>query len=107
MSMETIIKGGTTMEKDINNAMDIRPYQVESEITSVESKKTTLTGVVCNCGRLNVRKRPSKKSEVLEVINKGALLIIETPNKDKPTWYKVTTEKGTVGHCMAEFIELD
>lgn len=64
-----------------------------------------LMGVV-KPGRLNVRKQPSKDSEVLEVITKNSEVEIDLSDNEDTMFYKVRTKTGVEGYCMKEFISI-
>lgn len=66
----------------------------------------SIIGRVSGCINLNIRKGPSKNSEVIAVVSVGAELIIASNSIDKP-WYHVTTEAGVKGFCMNEYITID
>lgn len=63
-----------------------------------------LKGVVIP-GRLNVRKQPSKDSEVLEVITKNSEVEIGLDG-ETDEFYKVRTKSGVEGYCMKEFVSI-
>lgn len=63
-----------------------------------------LKGVVIP-GRLNVRKQPSKDSEVLEVITRNSEVEIGLDG-ETDEFYKVRTKSGVEGYCMKEFISI-
>lgn len=63
-----------------------------------------LKGIVIP-GRLNVRKQPSKDSEVLEVITKNSEVEFDFDG-ETDTFYKVRTKSGVEGYCMKEFISI-
>lgn len=63
------------------------------------------TGVVVNCGNLNVRQTASIEAAALGQIVCGTSVTIDFNNSTEE-WYKVTTPDGTVGFCMKEFIEV-
>ena len=61
-------------------------------------------GVVCNCEKLNVRSKPTTKSDVVCIIAKGTEVEI---NDDKSTkgFYNVTSKDFT-GFCMKQYISI-
>lgn len=63
-----------------------------------------LMGIV-KPAKLNVRKQPSKNSEVLEVITKNSEVEIGLDG-ETDTFYKVRTKSGVEGYCMKEFINI-
>lgn len=80
---------------DAENQLEIEP-----EITP-EPK----TGIVVDCARLNVRKKPSTDAEVVHIIERWAKVLIDEENSTK-SFYKVCTEVGAEGYCMKQFIEV-
>lgn len=62
-------------------------------------------GVVSRCNRLNIRKAPNKDADVVKIVPVGAEMTIVGHSLDKP-WYRVVTEDGIKGFCMAEYINV-
>ena len=89
----------------------IDEIKIENEVTVEEpipeaiTAKPLKTGIVHNCNRLNLRKEPSKKSDILCVIRKGTELMIEA-DFINDEWYGVYTSAGIGGYCMKEFISI-
>lgn len=81
----------------------------DPEVTPVvddEPENDEVIGVVVDCERLNVRKEPSADADVLTTIPKGAEVqidIFESTND----FYKVCTEAGVEGFCMAAYIKVE
>lgn len=63
------------------------------------------TGIVVDCARLNVRKKPIANAEVVYIIERWAKVIIDEENSTK-NFYKVCTEVGVEGYCMKQFIKI-
>lgn len=63
----------------------------------------TIIGQVHGCTKLNIRKEPSKVSEIVAVVDRDDFLAIdfEQSNDD---WYAVCTVAGISGYCMAAFV---
>lgn len=74
---------------------------IEPEITPVPPK----TGIVVDCARLNVRKKPKADAEVAVIIDRSAEVMIDEENSTK-SFYKVCTEVGVEGYCMKQFIKI-
>ena len=75
---------------------------VETPVVEVEEPKA-LIGVVTGCTRLNVRKKPNVKADVVKVIDaKDEVQIFE--NESNKEWYWVVTKDETTGFCMKKFI---
>lgn len=60
-------------------------------------------GVVTNCNKLIVRKKPDRNSGILSVINEGTTVSINT-NGGTNDFYKVTVN-GVTGFCMKDYIK--
>lgn len=90
--------------KDVDQVIRTPEDLVEPKVEPrVEEKPVTkLTGFVANCPKLNVRKTPSLKADVVEVISANTKVIIDEA-KSTADWYKVRV-KGTDGFCMKKYI---
>ena len=90
--------------------------QVEGEVAA-ESKSTEqspekiLKGEVVNCNKLNVRKAPSKSSDILCAIDKGTVVTIDQTPSDPSyddniydSWAHVRIN-GIVGYVMGEYLK--
>ena len=82
-------------------------YKPEQEpmrqYTSTSMDVKPVFGVVANCDRLNVRKKPHRGQNVLTVIEEDEIVEI-TMHKSTKNWYFVKTESGVEGYCMADYI---
>lgn len=72
------------------------------------SEVTLIDGVVVG-GKLNVRKDPSKDSEILKVLNDGDKVVVTKANEqtDDSDYYEVHLGEDTVGYCIKTFIKID
>ena len=82
--------------------------EVKEEIVApVEDAKVEETNtkkfVVVTTDRLNVRKGPSKDTEVLNIVSKDEKLLINDPKLVKG-FYSITTSSGIKGYVMKEFV---
>lgn len=82
--------------------------EVKEEIVApVEEVKVEETNtkkfVVVTTDRLNVRKGPSKDTEVLNIVSKDEKLLINDP-KLIEGFYSITTSSGIKGYVMKEFV---
>lgn len=71
-----------------------------------EVVETTLLGTVVDCKKLNVRKHPSIKSDVVCIISEASEVIINN-EKSRNDFYKVTTSAGIEGFCMKKYIRIE
>ena len=84
---------------DTNKTVADETTNATSNIT-FSSKK----GIV-KCSKLNVRKEPTKCSDILKIISEGTEVEILKDAGD--SWYKVRVGEIKNGYCMKEFIKVD
>lgn len=85
--------------KNVNNEEVDNP-KVEEDVS--------LIGMVVRAAKLNVRKGPSVKTESIDIIEEGTLLIVDE-KRSSNDFYRVTIdreEKVVEGYCMKKFIEI-
>ena len=85
---------------------DTQNVVMEDEVVNEEQKEEKVIGVVCNCEKLNVRKKPNVKSEVAAIIGKG--VEVEIINSDSTEdFYSVRSVNQFVnGYCMKKYISI-
>lgn len=85
---------------------DTQNVVIEDEVVNNEQKEEKVIGVVCNCDKLNIRKKPNVKSEVVAIIGKG--VEVEIVNSDsKEDFYSVRgTNQFVNGYCMKKYISI-
>ncbi len=92
-----------TVEETVDDISEV----LDSRDESVSPPPMTLpTAFVTGCLRLNVRKAPSKESEVLEVVNVNDELVIGS-NLENEEWVSVETPSGVLGYCMKSFLAVN
>ena len=70
-----------------------------------EIQSRFVKGVVVNCVKLNVRKRPEAGATIITTLN--ALTEVKIDNRrSTDDFYKIDTEDGIYGYCMKRFIEV-
>lgn len=80
--------------------------EVKNEVVEgVMEPEKPLTGTVSNCSRLNVRRNPAKDAKVKCIIDSGSRVTI-IDKVENNEWYKVSTEAGDFGFCMAKYITI-
>lgn len=77
--------------------------EVKEEIVAPVEETNTKKFVVVTTDRLNVRKGPSKDTEVLNIVSKDEKLLINDP-KLIEGFYSITTSSGIKGYVMKEFV---
>jgi hypothetical protein len=75
------------------------------ETASAEVTKSFTTGVVTDCLKLNVRKKPSADAEVLVTIDALSKVMVDMAESTND-FFKVVTETGIEGFCMRKYIAL-
>lgn len=103
--VELTVDGPVVEESVVVETLDGAPVGEEAkpvELKPVVQEVTTKRGVV-TAKKLNVRKGPSKQTNVAAVIDEGREVTIEEELTD---WYKVRIAGGIIGYCMAEFISV-
>ena len=70
---------------------------VESEIQKF--------GKVSNCKKLNIRKLPSRDTEIVSELIEGSEVMIDE-KESTALFYKICTEHGIEGFCMKQFIKV-
>ena len=102
---------GLRREAEIIEEAAAEPVEVETAeepVVEEAPKKESKVGVVENCTKLNLRKEPVKdtdgKNIITELIAGTAVVIDDEKSTDE--FFNVTTEDGTEGYCMKQFIRL-
>ena len=74
---------------------------VETTVTVEDGINEPVFGAVSECMKLNIRKKPNTKSDVLGVLNKNEKVEIDMTYENKD-WYKLTSG----GYCMKKYITI-
>lgn len=78
--------------------------EIVAPIEEVKVEETnTKKFIVVITDRLNVRKGPSKDTEVLDIVSKDEKLLIND-SKLIEGFYSITTSSGIKGYVMKEFV---
>ena len=77
--------------------------EVEPE-PAVEPEIRTF-GKITGCKKLNIRRLPSRDSEIISELVEGSEVMIEK-NESTALFYKICTEHGIEGYCMKNFIKV-
>ena len=80
-----------------------KPHLVQETVETVTLPKT-VTGVVANCAKLNVRAEPNTTAEVVTVLNVMSEFEIDIAKSNKD-WFHICTAAGIEGYCMRKFVE--
>ena len=91
---------------DLKEDDDVELLDEEFPIEDEEEEvPEPLPGVVHDCMRLNVRALPNTLSNVVTTLINGENVLVDLESSTDE-FYRVTTETGVEGFCMAQFIEL-
>ena len=107
---ETVVEN--EVETEIEEEETVVENEVESEVeeeseVEVEEENVKMIGIVTGCAKLNVRKEPSKQSDVLCIIDKNTEVEIDTEEETTyEDFYKIVTSTGVKGYCVKSFIEI-
>jgi len=100
----SIISSGSVIFTDEILDLPIVNQKVLKDPTpkKVAPPKEPVEGLIDNCGFLNVRKTPSAKADVLSVLKRGTVVMVDLDGSTE-NYYKVAVGK-TEGYCVKEFI---
>lgn len=101
--MEEILKENKIVEEAVVTADEVDEEVVENA-NGEPSKPKTVIGSVIDCKLLNVRREPNMTANILTTIEEGETVrILDEMNG----FYKVQTNKGIIGFCMWNYINLN
>lgn len=66
----------------------------------------TLSGVVIDCDRLNIRESPKKDAAVVCTIPRGTVVTVDKTESARG-FYKVCLVSGIEGFCMKQYISIN
>lgn len=85
-----------------NPEITVPPVTIPEEETR---EPETLSGVVVDCVKLNVRTASNVTASVVCTIPRGTEVIV-TEDESTDEFYKVYTASGVEGFCMAKYINI-
>ena len=96
-------------EVEINEIPDVTTTNAPEVALVEETVETvtlpeTVTGVVANCTKLNVRVAPVAGAEVTCVLDAKTEVEINLANSTDE-WFSICTAAGVDGYCMRKFVE--
>ena len=68
--------------------------------------KNVAKGKVIDCEKLNVRRHASLEADIIEVIDKDDVVVVND-NLSTEEWYMVITKDRTKGFCMKKYITVE
>lgn len=101
--MEEMLMENKMVEEAVVTADEVDEEVVENA-NGEPSKPKTVIGTVVDCKLLNVRREANAACEILTRIEEGdTVRILDEDNG----FYKVQTNKGIIGFCMYNYINLN
>lgn len=85
----------------VTGPIEIKPVQ-ETVDTVILPK--TVTGVVANCARLNIRVAPNSLADVVCVLEVNSEFEINM-SKSTDEWFSICMATGVEGYCMRKFVD--
>lgn len=70
-----------------------------------ENTPDPIMGFVDNCLKLNIRKEPNLKADILCEVPVSTELLID-PSRSNEEWFSVITDSGISGFCMAKYVKI-
>lgn len=78
--------------------------EVVTETTETVANPEESFGIVCNCKKLNIRKKADVSSKSIGILElNDEVGIVDDSDK---TFYEIVTEKGVHGYCMKKYIKI-
>lgn len=101
----SVIQDTSTLEVANTN----EPTSIEPALDGIsiddKDKKEYITGEVVNCSKLRVRESDNKEANIVEILNKGAVIEICLTDSTED-FYKINTITGVSGYCMKDYISI-
>lgn len=86
-----------------NNKVVSESADEKKEVTP--KVETVVYGTVVNCKNLNIRKRPTQKSDAIQIIEVDSMVQVDK-SKSTSDFYKVCTATGAEGYCMKQYVKI-
>lgn len=99
---ERPIEGQIVIPEVESEPVFVSPMPEVEPVVEPENRKF---GKVSNCKKLNIRKLPSRDSEIISELVEGSEIMIDD-NESTALFYKICTEHGIEGFCMKQFIKV-
>ena len=101
VKMETVAKPEPTVKPE--PVKPAEPILVEETVQTAPLPKT-VSGIVVDCSKLNVRSEPSLFADVVCVLDVASEIKIDVAQSNND-WFKICTAAGTEGYCMRKFVK--
>ena len=103
-AVDTVVETVETVEDFVVEPTETAVVEPFVETVETVTLPATVTGVVDDCARLNVRVAPYASANAICTIAAGAEVTI---NVDESTdeWFSICTASGINGYCMKRYIK--
>lgn len=93
------------MEPVVETQAEVATPAINVVKETVETKPLpkTVTGIVANCAKLNVRSTPISSADIVTVLPVDTEVEVDVKGST-PNWLRVTTATGIEGYCMRQFV---
>ena len=92
-----------TEELEFMVTEETKDEEVEAVEKESEEADAIFVGTVINCGKLNLREKPSLQGKVICELPKGFEVMVDRAESTNE-WYKVYLESGLSGFCMKRYV---
>ena len=96
--------GGVTMNEKLVEQVETNKEETPEEKPA--KVKNVAKGKVIDCEKLNVRRHASLEADIIEVIDKDDVVVVND-NLSTEEWYMVITKDRTKGFCMKKYITVE
>lgn len=90
--------------KPVDEVMNTNEIVVDETDNSTSNTTNSSKKGIVKCSKLNIRKTPTKGSDILKIISEGTEVEILKDADD--VWYKIRVGEIENGYCMKEFIKV-
>lgn len=80
--------------------------EISEEVVEDTVELKPVVGVVANCSKLNVRKKPSLNSEAVATLDVGVEIGIALDESTKDFYKVYSPSAGVEGYCMSKYITI-
>lgn len=84
---------------------EVEQLAMDEVVADSAVEDVTQVGVVVGCSKLNIRKEPSIKAEVIGQIPLNSKIVVYS-DEVYQDFYRICTYSGVEGYCMKKFINL-
>lgn len=92
------------MEVEPSKTSALPVHELVQETVDTVTLPKTVSGVVVDCAKLNVREEPSTDAQVVCVLDVMSEIKVDTEKSDNE-WFKIYTANGIEGYCMRKFVD--